>query len=564
MIAAGCIKNIVLRMDSPEHFQDMLESTFDFVAGKEWKMLTTVAGKSTRLIDACLPRSGHWDRKSVFALRKRSGALYLAPKDQVFRLLLINLVESCVVTRPAVTQSTVPPRESVIAFAITNAPVETNTNETGSTSFEFPLRKDNEFELFEEIYHRPLAESLSGTDMSQLPTLSGQTIDAWRINMQNRINVIRLAQGDNDDDEALLELDGDKNAIMMSFFRGASVVKLAQDTRMKFDDAIDVEGVMTGTTYTFWRKVMESKEGIFPLWEKSSDEELYLPSSRSNPQTTDFFETIGKGTFFCLMQKGGTFPPFIDPIMFRQKFVYRFKLDRVFSYSSLSGKAACFIQANYGRADLVNIHRMPAYVEYLRETTSDLAPFSNLRRDGAIEAIVRHELFGSRRANIEAFFRGFDQNHTVLRIRVDQMWAKMERAFFRHVESPHEFMENLAGGVAGIIGQIDLEDLTSEERESQQRIFLWFCDYINVATSTQLKDALVFITGSSTIPVVPHITVTFADEDRKLRVLEGRLPTAHNCGKVLTLCRSYGEGDEEAAKKDFEIAFRANEYYGLH
>ncbi|OWA53205.1 hypothetical protein BV898_17638 [Hypsibius exemplaris] len=50
MIVAGCIKKIVLRKDGPEHFQEVLE--------------LTVAGKSTRLIDACLPRR---DRESVFA-----------------------------------------------------------------------------------------------------------------------------------------------------------------------------------------------------------------------------------------------------------------------------------------------------------------------------------------------------------------------------------------------------------------------------------------------------------------------------------------------------------------
>ena len=84
-----------------------------------------------------------------------------------------------------------------------------------------------------------------------------------------------------------------------------------------------------------------------------------------------------------------------------------------------------------------------------------------------------------------------------------------------------------------------------------------FVEYIASANREEIKDVLIFITGSCKIPCREKLTIEFRGRNSPP---EGRLPTAVTCHSILMICDDYGAEEELQAKADFRTAFPLRTY----
>ena len=118
--------------------------------------------------------------------------------------------------------------------------------------------------------------------------------------------------------------------------------------------------------------------------------------------------------------------------------------------------------------------------------------------------------------------------------------------FYRIMTSKEDFLANFM--------ELDYNVL----QENQLMPAIRLMEFVNDATTEEIRSMTKFIAGSLRLPVDPKMSVTFTSEP------ERRLPKAATFSAELMLSDQYSNSEEEIFKQDLRTAFSYNETFGFY
>ena len=132
------------------------------------------------------------------------------------------------------------------------------------------------------------------------------------------------------------------------------------------------------------------------------------------------------------------------------------------------------------------------------------------------------------------------------------LWPKFYPMFYRIITSKEDFFANYM--------EPDYGELTG----NQLMAAIWLKEFINDASTDEIRSMTKFIAGSLRLPVDPKISISFNRTGNHTVEPEGRLPKAAVCAAELMLSDQYSSDEEVVFKQDLRTAFSYNEMFGFY
>ncbi|CAB4430793.1 unnamed protein product [Rhizophagus irregularis] len=291
------------------------------------------------------------------------------------------------------------------------------------------------------------------------------------------------------------------------------------------DDVIDTGGIFRNETELFWKNIKTNELIGGRLFD---GDQLFLIQQNTSIISWEYPKMIGKLLFWCLLH-AGSWPKWIDPLHFEYifegedsimclnalfthvPFLYNLAKDILeIPETRNSRKNDIELWAQYNGLDLN---------EMLLYNDNDLANY-----------IAKFHVIDKRRNSLEMMKDGFDMANCLPELRKIG-WKEFEKILYLKLDS-EQFLKQL--------DKFQIEMTINEVpsvRLDRQQIFNWFKDWICNQSSETLEELLVFVSGTTRVPLEKKITIQWNSGHNKLLF-------ASTCTCNLIICQNYNSSEE--------------------
>ncbi|GES79129.1 hypothetical protein GLOIN_2v1837680 [Rhizophagus clarus] len=297
------------------------------------------------------------------------------------------------------------------------------------------------------------------------------------------------------------------------------------------DDVVDTGGVFRSITESFWQTIKPKSVIGGKLFDGYH---LHLIQQNSDLVNWSYPTIIGKILFWSWIHQG-SWPKWLDPL--HLKYII------------------------YGKESIVCTNALFEHIPFLYNLSKDFMENPNAKKDEILlynninlaNFIAEFEIITKRQKSLEMLKDGFNFADCLSEFKGIN-WEMLESELYTKL-NPTLFLQQ----IDNLHVEMTIKEIPSE-RNNRQQIYDWFNEWIFDQNTENLEKLLIFISGTSRIPLSQKITIGWRkySEQSNINPIYGKLPYASTCACSLVLCQDYDS--KEQFNMCLEICLNSTEF----